>query len=148
MGRSAPCSWSFLSARSVVASPNGATSWGRSIGRAIAGAQCGLDALIEQMPRFLEHARALGAALDEVPGIVVVPSPPQSPLFHLHLRGDPVLLRERALEVARQRRVWLFHRLEPSVVPNVNKLELNVGEPALDITPGKAAELFAIVTGT
>jgi hypothetical protein len=100
------------------------------------------------MPRFLEHARALGAALDEVPGIVVVPSPPQSPLFHLHLRGDPVLLRERALEVARQRRVWLFHRLEPSVVPNVNKLELNVGEPALDITPGEAAELFAIVTGT
>ena len=35
-----------------------------------------------------------------------------------------------------------------SVVPNVNKLELNIGEPALDITPGEAAELFAIVTGT
>jgi threonine aldolase len=113
-----------------------------------AAALRGLDTLIEQMPRFLEHARALATALDEVPGIVVVPAPPQSPLFHLHLRGDREVLRERALELARQRRVWLFNRLEPSVVPNVNKLELNIGEPALDITPDEAAELFAVVIGT
>jgi hypothetical protein len=33
------------------------------------------------------------------------------------------------------------------VVPNVNKLELNIGEPALEITPDEAAELFAVVIG-
>jgi threonine aldolase len=113
-----------------------------------AAAQHGLDALIEEMPRLLEHARALAAALGEVPGIVVVPDPPQTPLCHLHLRGDPEVLRARALELARERRVWLFNRLEPSVVPNITKLELNIGQTALDITPDEAAELFAVVTGT
>ena len=33
----------------------------------------------------------------------------------------------------------------PTVVPNVTKLELNIGEPALEITPAEAAELFATV---
>jgi hypothetical protein len=67
------------------------------------------------------------------------------PLFHVHVRGDLQTLEERALDVAEQRRVWLFHRLVPSVVPNVNTIEVNVGEPALEISPEEAAELFHIV---
>jgi len=110
-----------------------------------AAAQRGLDLLVPQMPRFLEHARALVAALREVPGITVVPDPPQTPLFHVHLRGDRTGLQERALDLAQERRVWMFHKLEPSVVPGINMLELNVGEPALDISPQEAAELFAAV---
>jgi threonine aldolase len=110
-----------------------------------AAAQRGLDVLVPQMRRFLDHARALAGALREVPGVTVVPDPPQTPLFHVHLRGERDALRERALDLAQERRVWLFHRLEPSVVPGINKLELNVGEPALDISPQEAAELFATV---
>jgi threonine aldolase len=113
-----------------------------------AAAQRGLDELVPQMPRFLEHARGLAAALREVSGIAVVPDPPQTPLFHLHLRGDRDALQERALDLAQERRVWLFHQLEPSVVPAINKLELNVGEPALDVSPQEAAELFATLTAS
>ena len=52
---------------------------------------------------------------------LVVPDPPQTPLFHLHLRGElEGALQERALDVAQERGVWLFHRLTPSVVSNVN----------------------------
>ena len=32
-------------------------------------------------------------------------------------------------------------------VDSVSKLELNVGEPALEISPSQAAELFAIILG-
>ncbi len=113
-----------------------------------AAAQHGLDLLVAQMPRFLEHARALATALCEVPGVTLVPDPPQTPLFHsftLHLRDDRHTLQERALDLAQERRVWRFKRLEPSVVPGVNKLEVNIGEPALDISPREAAELFATV---
>ena len=110
-----------------------------------ASAQRGLDELLPQMQRFLAHARLLASALSQVPGIVVVPDPPQTPLFHLHLRGDVKLLEERALDVAQERGVWLFHKLAPSVVPNVGMLELTVGEPALEISPQEAAELFQIV---
>ncbi|HWE14200.1 MAG TPA: beta-eliminating lyase-related protein [Solirubrobacteraceae bacterium] len=108
-----------------------------------AAAQRGLDAVMAQMPRFLDHARALAAALDELPGVSIVPDPPQTPLFHVHLRGDRDVLWERMLDQAQEHGVWLANRLEPSVVPNVSKLELNVGEPALEISPKEAAELFA-----
>lgn len=110
-----------------------------------AAAQRGLDELVPQMPRFLEHARALAPALGELEEISVVPDPPQTPLFHLHLRGDRQLLQERALDVAQERNVWLFHRLEPSVVPGISIVELNIGEPALEIPPAEAAELFQMV---
>jgi threonine aldolase len=111
----------------------------------VATAQRGLDELVPQMPRFLEHARAIGAALRDVPGIDVVPDPPQTPLFHLHLRGDHDALGERALDLAEERRVWLFRKPAPSVAPNVCVLELNIGEPALEISADEASELFAAV---
>lgn len=84
------------------------------------------------------QARVLG----DHPGIDVVPDPPQTPLLHLHLRGDRDALRERALALARTRRVWLFHELAPTAVPGVHRLELNVGLPALAIPAAEAGELF------
>jgi hypothetical protein len=102
------------------------------------------------MPEFLAHARALGAALQEVPGIDVVPDRPQTPLFHVHLRGDPERLARRSLQLARERGVWLFAppALGATPVDGVSKLELNVGETALAISPAQAAELFSIVLAT
>jgi threonine aldolase len=112
----------------------------------VAAAQRGLDELVPQMPRFLEHARALATALTDVPGVTVVPDPPQTLLFHLHLKGDPERVRERALELAEKQRVWLFNGIQPTAVPGVGKVELNIGEPALEIAPEEAAELFAALT--
>ena len=115
----------------------------------VAGALPGLDRLVARMPEFLAHARALGAALREVPGIELVPDPPQTPLFHLHLRGDRQRLTKRSLQLARERGVWLFAppALAGTEVDRISKLEVNVGEPALEISPARAAELFAIVVG-
>jgi threonine aldolase len=108
-----------------------------------AAAQPGLDDVMARMPRFLDHARTLAAALRDVPGISVVPDPPQTPLFHLHLRGDPDVLWERVLDQAVAHGVWLANGIQPSVVPNVSKLELNIGDAALQISPSEASELFA-----
>lgn len=66
-----------------------------------AGALPAMEAVSGQMPRFLAQARSLAAALAAVPEIEVVPSPPQTPLFHLHLRADPDLLWERCVWRAR-----------------------------------------------
>lgn len=113
----------------------------------VAGALPGLDRLVARMPQFLTHARSLGAALSEVDGIDVVPDPPQTPLFHVHLRGDREQLERRSLTLARERRVWLFAppALRATEVDRVSKLELNIGEPALQISAAEAAELFSIV---
>jgi threonine aldolase len=143
-------------AGSVLAGPNQlideARVWRRRHGGTLsrmfpfaAAAQRGLDELVPQMPRFFDHARALAAALREVPGVRVVPDPPQTPLFHVHLQGERDVLWPRMLELAQARRVWLASRLEASVVPAVSKLEIHVGEPALAIAPEEAAELFSAV---
>jgi threonine aldolase len=114
----------------------------------VAAAQRGLEAIVPQMPRFLKHARDLAEALRGLPGVTVVPDPPQTPLFHVQLQGDPEDLWQRALDVSRQRKVWLFNRPEPTPSPAVSVVELNLGEPALEIAPGEVAELFALVIDT
>jgi hypothetical protein len=99
------------------------------------------------MPEFLAHARALGAALSEVDGVEVIPDPPQTPLFHLLLRGEREELQRRSLELARERGVWLFGPLQPAAGDRAGRLEINIGEPALEISPDEAAELFSLVLG-
>jgi threonine aldolase len=113
-----------------------------------ASAQRGLDELLPQMPRFLEHARALAAALREGPGLAIVPDPPQTPLFHIHARGAVETIRERATRIAQERRVWLFDTLAPSILPQVSKIEVSIGEPALEVSPEEAAELFQMLVAT
>lgn len=110
-----------------------------------AAALDGLERTLPLMPELLAHARALAAALGEVDGIRIVPRPPQTPLFHLHVEGDAERLSQRALDVAESRRVWLFNRTAPTQVPGVRKVELTVGPAALEVAPDEAATLFAEV---
>lgn len=111
-----------------------------------AAAQRGLEVLVPQMPAFLEHARHIAAALRGVPDVNVIPDPPQTPLFHIHVRGDRDVLGRRVLDLARERRVWLFGELRPALVPGTSKVEINIGEPALEISPAEVAELFTLLT--
>ncbi|HEY2275972.1 MAG TPA: hypothetical protein VGH61_10750, partial [Steroidobacteraceae bacterium] len=111
-----------------------------------AAAQRGLEVLVPQMPAFLEHARHIAAALRGLPDVTVIPDPPQTPLFHIHVRGDRDVLMRRALDLALERRVWLFGALRPALVPGTSKVEINIGEPALEISPTEVAELFTLLT--
>lgn len=112
----------------------------------VASARPGLARVVERMPVFLQYARELARQLGELPGVRVVPDPPQTPLFHVHLTGDRELVWQRALDVAREQQVWLFGPPEPTVVPGVNRVELNIEEAALEIPSSEAAGLFAAVT--
>jgi threonine aldolase len=111
----------------------------------VAGALPGLESTVLRMPEFLDHARALAAALGELDGVEVVPDPPQTPLFHLLLTGPREALEQRSLELARERGVWLFGPLQPGPTDRTGRLEVNVGEAALQIAPAEAAELFSLV---
>src|SRR5262245_30209291 len=54
----------------------------------VASAELALDERLDRMPAYAAHARALAAALSTVDGLEVVPDPPQTPMFHLLLRGE------------------------------------------------------------
>ena len=46
----------------------------------------GLRDRLPRMPRYVEHARAIAAAVGGLDGVEVRPDPPQTPMMHLHLR--------------------------------------------------------------
>src|SRR5215472_8566692 len=70
-----------------------AREWRRRMGGTLYGlwpsAASALSLLAERLPKFpgyLAHARAVAAALSDVPGVTVIPDPPQVPMMHLLLR--------------------------------------------------------------
>ena len=87
----------------------------------------------------------IGAALGPVDGVEVVPDPPQTPMFHLLLRGDREGLADAALTLAEERGVFLFGDPSTTTSPSVQLVEVMVGEPTLRIDPDEAAALLGEV---
>lgn len=108
----------------------------------VIAAETGLDQRLGRMPAYLDHARALADALATVPGLEVVPDPPQTPLFHVHLDGDHDALADAALSVAETHRVFLFADPSTTSSPRRQRHEVMVGEPTLALSPGEVRELY------
>jgi threonine aldolase len=113
----------------------------------ILAAEEGLDDVLPRMPVYVEHARALAAALAEVDSVSIVPDPPQVAMFHLYVKGDPERLNEAAVELAERTGTWLGTHFVSTADPSVAATELTVGEPNLATTPREAAELYSELVG-
>ncbi len=111
----------------------------------VVAAEIALDERLERMPVHAAHARALAAALAEVDGLEIVPDPPQTPLFHVLLRGDRERLADAALQIAEERKVFLFADPGSTTSPSWQRHEVMVGEVTLALEPGEIAELYAEV---
>jgi threonine aldolase len=111
----------------------------------VVSAELSLDRWLERIPEYVAHARALAAALGTVEGIEVVPDPPQTPMFHILLRGDRERLADAALAVAEERKVFLFGDPDPTTSPSVQRHEVMVGDATLQLAPEEVAELYADV---
>jgi threonine aldolase len=105
-------------------------------------AERGLDEVLPRMPAYVEHARALGAALARLDDVSVVPDPPQVAMFHLHVRRPLEALKEAVLDVAERTGVWLRAAWEPTEDSAVQRTELSFGETALEVAPEEGAELY------
>jgi threonine aldolase len=109
----------------------------------VVSAELALDARLDRMPVYFEHARALAAELSAVDGIEIVPDPPHTPLFHVLLRGDRAALSEAALSVAEERKVFLFADPETTTSPSRQRHEVMVGEVSLGLEPAEVRDLYA-----
>jgi threonine aldolase len=98
---------------------------------------------VERAPAFLAHARALAASLATLDGLELVPDPPQTALFHLLLRGERERLSEAALDVAEERKVFVFGDPSSTMSPSWQTIEVMVGEVSLAIEPDELRDLFA-----
>jgi threonine aldolase len=109
----------------------------------LVSAELALAGRLDRMPAYLDHARALAAALATVDGIEVVPDPPQTPLFHVLLRGDGERLAHAALSVAEERKVFLFAQTRSTTSPSWQRHEVTVGDSTMLLEPREVAALYA-----
>jgi hypothetical protein len=94
------------------------------------------------MPGYLGHARAIAAALAGVPGVRVVPDPPQTPMMHLLVRTTPEAFGTAATALAREQGIWTFPHAAATADPDVVRLELAVGDATCELAPEQVAEIL------
>jgi threonine aldolase len=111
----------------------------------VVAAEIALDDRLGRMAAYLEHARVLAAALATLDGVEVVPSPPQTPLFHVLLRGEREALADAALSVAEERKVFLFADPSSTTSPTWQRHEVMVGEVTLALSPDEVRDLYGEV---
>ncbi len=129
--------------------------WRRRMGGTLHGlwpnAASALACLAVRLPRFpayLAHAQAIAVALASVPGVTVIPDPPQVPMMHLLLRVSEEDYAAAARRLAAERGIWTPPSCMPTVDPAVQRLELSVGDGTLEFEPAELAEIFATLTGS
>jgi threonine aldolase len=128
--------------------------WRRRMGGTLYGlwpsAASALTLLAERLPKFpryLDHARAIGAALSRVPGVTVVPDPPQVPMMHLLLRVARDDYIKAARKFAEGQGIWVSPFCTQTADPAVQRLEFAVGDATLEFTPAAVAEIFTGLIG-
>ena len=95
------------------------------------------------MPRYLEHTRAVAAALEDVDGVVVLPDPPQTPMFHLLLDAPLETIDANVRRIAETEAVWTIRGASPTGDPRTQRAEIAVGDATLAFEPEEVARLLA-----
>jgi len=110
-------------------------------------AQRAFEQRLPRMAGYRERARAIAPRLDEIRGIIVVPNPPHTNTFHVFMHGDAEALEARAHAIARERGVWVFARLAPTVMPVVWKWEFVVGDATADVSDDEIVAIVEQIVG-
>ncbi|MGB6457319.1 MAG: beta-eliminating lyase-related protein [Streptosporangiaceae bacterium] len=128
--------------------------WRRRMGGTLHGlwpsAASALTLLAERLPKFpgyLDHGQAIAAGLSGIPGITVVPDPPQVPMMHLLLTVAKDDYTNAARRLAEDQGIWASPFCMPTGDPAVQRLEFSVGDATLEFTPAAVAEIFAGLIG-
>jgi threonine aldolase len=112
-----------------------------------ASALTSLRIRLPRMPTYYQHALAIADALGNLPGVEVLPNPPQSPMMHLQLSVTTADLQRRAFDIARREKIWTFPRPFSTVSPAVQRIEFTVGDATMDFTPTEVRNLIGALTG-
>jgi threonine aldolase len=111
-----------------------------------ADAELGLDTLLPRMPLFWERARELAAALTTVPGVEVVPDPPQTPLFHVLVHAPKEALERAHARLIEERGIEVFRYARTTTSPRWSRFELTVGENAMAFDVDQVRDVVADLT--
>jgi len=105
-----------------------------------------LTVRLPRMPGYLEHTRAIAAALCEVPGVRVIPDPPQTPMLHLLLATTQQRFATTVRALAAEQGVWTWPRAMTTADPGVQRVELSVGDATCALSAAEVAGIVAAFT--
>ncbi|MGI8721690.1 MAG: threonine aldolase family protein [Geodermatophilaceae bacterium] len=102
----------------------------------------GLQVELPAMANHLQKARALAAELAVLPGIQILPDPPQTPIFNVIVDRSQEALDRARQQVAAQDD-WLFDRMWPTDFPDRSRIEVAVGRQLDGFTDGEVSALIS-----
>jgi threonine aldolase len=97
---------------------------------------------LPMMPRYLSHTRAIADALRDLPGVTIVPDPPQTPMLHLLLRTTAEDFTAAARRLATEQGLWTWPAAMGTPDPGTQRVELAVGDATLALRPGEVREII------
>ncbi|HEY0493417.1 MAG TPA: beta-eliminating lyase-related protein [Candidatus Dormibacteraeota bacterium] len=101
----------------------------------------GLRSRLPLMPAYYKHALAIAGALGDLPGVEVLPNPPQAPMMHLQLSISAEDLVGRCVEIARRDQIWTFPSPFSAIAPRLLRIEFSIGDATMKFTPAAVRDL-------
>ncbi|MGY1705785.1 threonine aldolase family protein [Geodermatophilus sp. SYSU D00697] len=98
------------------------------------------------MPAYLRRAREVADAVRDLPGVTVVPDPPETPMLHLLLRTTPEAFAAAARVLAVEHGLWTWPRATPTGDPGVVRVELSVGDATTALRDEEVRTAVAALT--
>lgn len=100
------------------------------------------DDSVARMPA--RHARTLpfAAQLATIPGVRLLPTPPQVNLFHLYVNTTANAMIDAREQIAAETGVWLSPRYHPAALPGHSFTEFTVGDNMLTLQDADLMPLF------
>jgi threonine aldolase len=98
---------------------------------------------LPKMPDYLAHAVGLAKDLASLDGVQVVPSPPQTPMFHLILDVSADQFDDTVRRLASNDNVWTWVDVWAGGTDSRQRVELTVGDAILAIPPEEFREIIS-----
>jgi threonine aldolase len=108
----------------------------------VLSAREGLRTRLPRVPAYVAQARAIAQRLAALPGVRVVPEPPHTNLFHVHLPREGERLLDASAAIAEERGLALITRVRPCDVAGHSIVELSIGDAACALSPDEVQAGF------
>jgi threonine aldolase len=98
------------------------------------------------MPAYLTRAREVADAVRNLPGVTVVPDPPQAPMLHLLLRTSPDSFAAASRALAEQG-LWTWEKPMPTGDPAVQRVEFSIGDATMALSVADIRSAVGLLAG-
>ena len=112
-----------------------------------ASAQTCLRRRLPLMPAYLDRAREIADAVRDLPGVTVVPDPPQTPMLHLLLRTSPEAFASATRTLAAEHGLWTWEKAMTTGDPGVQRVEFSVGDATMELSTDEIRDAVAALSG-